>query len=159
MSEFTILFGKKCTPYLKDVEEISEGFFKTNNDLTQMKSDYKLFKQIVRKFPLFFSVILIDEKVCGSLILLPCDKKMKKLFLEGKITESELASRILKRKTSSFESIYLAEISLKKEFHNKRFGTKLLKEGINRIYKKYGKKFPVFFWGWSKQGKKYYPEY
>ncbi|MFA6269211.1 MAG: hypothetical protein WCW13_00375 [archaeon] len=139
---------------LKEAAAISENFFKTNLDKTQMKSDCKLFLKISKLFPEFIEVIFDGKSVVGSSIFLPCTKKLEKLFLSKKITEAQLASRILKKVNyKNFECIYWAESSIIKKYQHHELFMVTTENVLRKVHLLKKKKLPVFFWAWSKEGK------
>ena len=149
-----VIFGKECKHYqIKKAANISEDIFKTKYDNDQMKSDYHLFLKIAKKFPDFFSLLSLNNKIIGDCICLPCKKDLMKKFLKKKMNEAELTAEILKRlNQKDFDCFFIAEISIKKQHRGKGFASFILFKLIENIKSLKKKNVPIFYWAWSKEG-------
>lgn len=151
-----VIFGREITKeQIKKAAEISERAFKTKGDNEQMKSDYRLFSKIAKRFPDFFSLVTLDEEVIGDNIILPSTKKLMASFFEDKLNENQLAKILIKHKIKKAECLFLAEIVIDKKYRKKDYASFILNKALAQIKHIEGKKLPVFYWAWSREGEKF----
>jgi N-acetylglutamate synthase-like GNAT family acetyltransferase len=148
-----IIFGEEITKkQVKQVAIISEKSFCTKKDKTQMRSDYRLFLKIAKKFPDFFSILTLNNKIIGDNILLPSTKELMKSFLENKLNEKQLTDILIKSKIKKPECLFLAEIIIDKEYRRRGYASFLLDKALKHLKHIEGHKLPIFYWAWSKEG-------
>ena len=152
-NKLKVLFGKEITKkQIKEAAEISEKSFNTKEDKDQMKSDYNLFLKIAKKFPAFFSILTLNNKVIGDNIILPSTKKLMLSFFENKLNEKQLTKILINKPVKRPECLFLAEIVIDKKYRRKGDASFLLDKALKHLKHIEGHKLPIYYWAWSKEG-------
>jgi hypothetical protein len=140
---------------IDEAAELSERYFHTKTDKTQMASTEKNYLWIHKKFPFALDEIEDSAEVIGYTILLPCRKKLMLKFLLKKMNEKELVEHIRENPApKSFEAIYFCEAYLKPHYRHKGLASKAAFKST-RLFVKSSLNKPkfLFYWAYSKNSK------
>lgn len=135
--------------------KLAEQYFKMEDDPNQIPATMENVRWINKNIPDCVNAIKLDGKLIGFTFIIPCNKLIMDGFLKGEISEKTLFEKVKKSITyDNFDTIYLCSTFVKPEFRRKGLA---LKAGIKSIRKIMGKrriKPILFYWGYSKEGKK-----
>lgn len=140
---------------LNMTSRISEEFFGTHNDASQIPTTQKTRDWIYKNAKDYLNLVRVGDKIIGYAFLLPCNKIFMDEFISKEINEAKLFEKIKNLNTKRIpETIYLCASVIKEEFRGKGLSTTATIKIIRKVTDNLKKKPILFFWGYSKNGKK-----
>jgi len=140
---------------LDECRKISEDYFGTQNDSSQLPATQEVRDWIYKNVKDYTNIIKSNGKLIGYTFLLPCNKKLMLDFISKKINEAELFEGIKKIKIKDIpETIYLCASIIKEEFRGRGLSATAAIKTINKVTNNLREKPILFFWGYSENGKK-----
>ena len=134
---------------VQKILEIAEGFYGTSTDPEQIPINKESFDKLMS---LHQETIKLKTGIDGNplswVVVIPTNKEIMNLFLEGKITEKELFDRAVVEK--SFETLYLCSVFTVTKHRNKGLATELLLDSIKEFAS--DDSVQLYAWIYSKEG-------
>ena len=115
--------------------KLAEDYFGMDDDPSQMKATDESRKWVMSKGKFYNNIIRDGKDIIGFTFMLPTTTNLMNLFIENKITESELFENIknlgIEEKP---EAIYLCSAFIKPEYRRKGYVTNAYVKAINKIW-------------------------
>jgi hypothetical protein len=134
---------------LNTILEISEEFFHTKDDPTQIPTTMEASKKILDLYPGAFSYKMENGTPVSWVIVIPTQKEIAEKFLRGELNERELLENT--KKEDVYDALYLQIAFTLPEFRGKGFPICLFKKAIAKAPISNDAMF--FAWAYSKEGK------
>lgn len=139
---------------LNETGRMSEEFFKTKEDDSQMPVTEEHRDWIFKNLKNYLNVIKNNGKVIGYTFMMPSTLELMNDFTQGRINEAELSEKIKKLNFTDKtpEAIYLCASVVIPEFQRKGLATEAFVKSIKKIIDGSEIKPVLFYWAYSKAG-------
>ena len=125
--------------------------FGMRQDPTQISVDRKVMAHLRKIHPSTMTEKSTKNGPIAWILVFPTTKDLMKQFITKKITEQELLKRTALR--AEYDAVYLCSALVLPEYRRNGLAKRLMCKAIKSIQKQHPIKY-LFYWGFSKEGKK-----
>lgn len=141
----------------KDLDETSmmaEKYFGMEKDPNQIPATKENRNWIYKNLSNYVNIIKNNDKIIGFVFVIPCDLRLMKKFVDGKINESELFENVKKIELKNPKAIYLCSAFVNEKFRGKNLATSAMIKTIKNVTSNGRNKPVLFYWKYSSDGEK-----
>jgi hypothetical protein len=148
--------GQLSIADINETSRISEIYFQTQNDSTQISTSTETRDWILTHAQNYLNVVKEENKIIGYSFLLPCSLSLMDEFLTERIDESTLFFRI--REASDLienpQALYLCASVIIEKYQRKGIATEAFVKMIQSLIRQNAQKPILFCWEYSQAGGK-----